>query len=363
MNDCKINHQSETMKDDIAVQTYPADVSYEKLKNRADSFSVLYRLWVDIIYILCYTNFWWSIVYYPLIAAYIFFCTQYWYLMLLYVLWIYCDRETPYNGGRKIKSWKTSIISKYTRDYYPTGLVKTADLSADKNYLFAAFPHGVLCSHVCTNFIHDTEIFQQFYPHVDLYFASLDGNFYSPIARDVLLSTGMVSVSERSLFNVLTGKPNSGTGCLIVVGGAAESFYADTDEYKLVLKNRKGFVRIALQTGASLVPVFGFGENQLFNLAKNKWLLKFQNFIYKHFGFAPIIILGRGLGSFKFQIPKRLPLITVVGKPIDLPKIEHPTKEEVTFYHQKFKDELYAIFEKYKTKYDPLGNDAKLIYV
>ena len=47
----------------------------------------------------------------------------------------------------------------------------------------------------------------------------------------------------------------------MIVGGAAESLEAFPGQYRLVLRKRKGFIRIALETGASLVPVFSFGEN------------------------------------------------------------------------------------------------------
>jgi hypothetical protein len=51
-----------------------------------------------------------------------------------------------------------------------------------------------------------------------------------------------------------------------------------------ILRRRKGFVRIALQTGASLVPVFGFGETDLFETyvpPPNSLLAKMQRFSHK----------------------------------------------------------------------------------
>ncbi len=36
--------------------------------------------------------------------------------------------------------------------------------------------------------------------------------------------------------------------------------------FNVVLGRRKGFVRLALQTGSSLVPVVSFGENDMFQV-------------------------------------------------------------------------------------------------
>jgi 2-acylglycerol O-acyltransferase 2 len=40
-----------------------------------------------------------------------------------------------------------------------------------------------------------------------------------------------------------------------------------------------------------------------------------------------------------------------VGKPIDVPKIEHPTDEDVNKFHQMYIDELQRLYETYKDVY------------
>lgn len=80
---------------------------------------------------------------------------------------------------------------------------------------------------------------------------------------------GLASVSRESCENLLSkGGPNGegmGRAITIVVGGARESLDAQPHSLKLVLKRRKGFVKLAIRTGADLVPVLAFGENDLYD--------------------------------------------------------------------------------------------------
>lgn len=57
----------------------------------------------------------------------------------------------------------------------------------------------------------------------------------------------MVPVSKRSLDFLLRGGP--GNAVVIVVGGAAESLDGVPGQQRVLLKGRRGFVRLALQHG------------------------------------------------------------------------------------------------------------------
>ena len=63
-----------------------------------------------------------------------------------------------------------------------------------------------------------------------------------------------------------------------MVGGAEEALEAKKDDFSLIIKNRKGFVKIAIQNGADLVPIYAFGENELFDQLDNSEGTKMRKF-------------------------------------------------------------------------------------
>lgn len=130
------------------------------------------------------------------------------------------------------------------------------------------------------------------------------------------------------------------------------------------MKDRKGFVKLAIQTGAALVPVYSFGENDIFDQPENEpgsLLRIFQDFIKKFIGITPPIVQGRGFFQYSYGIiPRRCPIKTVVGAPIETIRNELPTNEEVNDLHQRFIHELNTLFDLHK--HDFISNsDTKLI--
>lgn len=141
----------------------------------------------------------------------------------------------------------------------------------------------------------------------------------------------------------------------MVVGGAQEALNARPGNYKIVIKKRKGFVRVALETGASLVPVISFGETEIFDQPSNDpgtKLRAYQNFVKRWTGIAPAVFYGRGLlNKTTGFLPYNHPITTVVGAPIDVERNLSPSKEEVEELHNKFMEEIQKLFDDNKNKY------------
>lgn len=164
---------------------------------------------------------------------------------------------------------------------------------------------------------------RQLFPGIRSKLMTLNFHFYIPFFREVLLGLGMASASSNSIRMLLAASNEqsedgyTSNGVMIVVGGAQEAFHARPKNYTVVLKRRKGFVKIALQTGTPIVPVISFNEVDIFSQAESQpgsIIRRFQEFVKQLTGVSPIMFMGRGFFQYSFGwIPQRRP-ITTVGK-------------------------------------------------
>nr|AGF92151.1 diacylglycerol O-acyltransferase [Thraustochytrium aureum] len=282
--------------------------------------------------------------------------------MLGYYIWIFKIDKSPENGQRTpfLRYWSAW---RHFASYFPLRLIKTHNLDPSRKYVFAYHPHGIISIGAFGNFATNATGFSRKFPGIDLRLLTLEMNFWCPWIREFLLSMGVCSAAKRSCNKILSKGP--GSAIMLVVGGAAESLDTEPGTYRLTL-GRKGFIRVALDNGADLVPVLAFGENDIFDTIyyeSGTVMRKIQEVVRKRLGFATPVFSGRGFFNYSFGfLPHRRPVIVVCGRPIKVPKLpEHlrgsalsTTPEGVALvdqYHQKYVAELRRVWDLYKSKW------------
>jgi hypothetical protein len=123
--------------------------------------------------------------------------------------------------------------------------------------------------------------------------------FYCPILRDVLMWAGARDVSRPAL----TLAYEQGHHVCLIPGGQRE-MRMSRGQLRNVMNlstKHKGFIKLALQTGAHLVPMISFGEDELL---WNIYAPKMQAWTTKWIGFGlPFFPHGRWFAPFPNRIP------------------------------------------------------------
>ncbi|CAF0895187.1 unnamed protein product [Rotaria sp. Silwood1] len=271
------------------------------------------------------------------VAAWIFFIFRVLHSSIhLYGCWLLFDYRTDSKGGRWSNRFRRLCIWKQFANYFPLKLIKSEDLDPNRNYIFGYHPHGAFSLSAFGNFATDATHFSILFPNIRPHLMLLRLQFLFPCTRDLFLNLGACCVSRRSCEYLLSGKCGQGNALVIVLGGVPEMHATRNDTMIFYIKRRKGFVKLALKHGASLVPVISFGENELyerrtcFNLIPNG------------------IPCGRSIVG---HIPFRHPVITVVGKPIHVNKIVDPTATDIDQLHNEYIQPIEQLFEVNKCQY------------
>ncbi|EDO02328.1 hypothetical protein SS1G_04804 [Sclerotinia sclerotiorum 1980 UF-70] len=255
----------------------------------------------------------------------------------------------------------TTVFEKIRGERNGTRLHRTQELPPTRKYIFGYHPHGIISHGAFAAFATEALGFSQLFPGIKNTLLTLDTNFRIPLYREYALAMGLASVSKESCENLLSkGGPNKegmGRAITIVVGGAAESLDAQPYSLRLVLKRRKGFVKMAIRTGADLVPVLAFGENDLydqFSADSHPRIHKFQLLVKKLMGFTIPLFHARGVFNYDVGLmPYRRPLNIVVGRPIKVVQSKSPEQKDIDRVHEEYVTELERLWGLWKDDFAP----------
>ncbi|GAX74485.1 hypothetical protein CEUSTIGMA_g1934.t1 [Chlamydomonas eustigma] len=270
--------------------------------------------------------------------------------------YILTTRGNPQHTGSRRWPWLVKWFGENldaSMKFYFGGFEIIRDFKADpdpsRRYIFGFHPHGLYPTGAGLLPLSPT-FKTAFHPEVCPVTLTASIVYWVPAMRDILMWAGMRQVN-RSTF--ITALKECGS-VLVCPGGQAELIYThrlhmDKSERELVIyAGHKGFIRLAVQHRACLVPVLALGEARQFRDAVNAPSM--QKVSYKKFGFPfPYFVTGRwGFAPF----PDYGPVYYVLGEPIEPPECREGNKEDedaaVELLHQAFYRSMVSLFLKYR---------------
>ena len=156
----------------------------------------------------------------------------------------------------------------------------------------------------------------------------------------IMILRGIQGVDPENFKDLMKKKKNM----IIIPGGFEEATITNYNEDRVFIKDRKGFIKYALQYGYKIYPSYCFNENKTHYYFT--WI-KLGHLMNK-IKMPGVIFMSKFLNFLPNQNVK---LITVIGEGIQLPLKENASKEDVNFYHEVYIKNLTVLFDKYKERY------------
>ncbi|KAF0700338.1 Aste57867_9151 [Aphanomyces stellatus] len=306
---------------------------------------VHYLLWFGAVFSILYSIHWSGYTYVSIAAV------------VLYVPVFFNKAHvklTPAEGGMQWDGFRTHALWTLLCSYMKLDILREAPLDPSKQYIFGCHPHGILILSRLATFGGN---FEQLFPGIQARALGATPMFYIPMAREICMWVAAVDASPTTAVRVL----QQGMSVIVYPGGSKEIFLTDPNstETALVLGDRMGFVKLAIQYGADLVPMFAFGEKWMYNIWNPPTSVR--QFFLKTLKVPLLLFWGR----FGTWLPVRLTgnrrFGVVYGKPIPVHKNAHPTPDEVAALHAIYIERVQEIFAKYKAEFGYDDNETLTI--
>jgi hypothetical protein len=260
-----------------------------------------------------------------MIAIFIAFFGNTYARIILLILLIY-----QFLFAKRRESYRQLLRTMKAYNYFKSYNLHLEEEPKPSHCLFSFHPHGVMSVGVTLAF----SINEFFYKTSFCVSRALT---YVPLSGLFARLMGVEGVDNKTFETLM----DQGKNISFLPGGFEEATLTANDEERVFIKNRKGFIKYALKYGYSVYPCYTFGENNLF-MTFTRW--EKLRLLFNKIKLPGVLFISKYLWLPSNEVD----LYTVVGKPIDLPKIEKPTSEEVDKYHSIYIQELSSVFNRHK---------------
>lgn len=233
------------------------------------------------------------------------------------------------------KSWLFRGLFHHWRRFFALQVVMEDD-AIPHRALFGCFPHGVFP----LGLFLASSVSDEILPGRRVKGAIASAFFWVPLLGNLLSVFGCVPADAEEMEKHL----RADTSVFLLPEGIAGIFQTSFQSERAFLRSRKGFVRLAMQTGASLVPVYVFGQSHLLSVLPGNgsfleaWSRKLRVSLLLFFG------------DWMLPLPRAIPLLVVAGPSIETSS-SNLSDEAVDAKHAEFCQSLIALFDRHKASY------------
>lgn len=215
--------------------------------------------------------------------------------------------------------------------------------------LLCFHPHGCFVLGAIVNVAREPR--NKHSPYYGTFVGVADALFKIPFVREFLLLLNARPASAKMTEKLLS----SGNTVAICPGGIHEQLATDSKQERLFFPPNLGFVRQAMKHGTPLVPLYTFGENQLYDVPA--WSRQLSAKFKKHTGFGFPLPIGRYGIPF---VPKKTTLESHIGRAIEVGEANpSPTDAMVRKVFLRYCAELHRLFSEHSASALPADVAAR----
>lgn len=264
-------------------------------------------------------------------------------LAVLYLAWQVLEVVRPVGPTPKLVERFLKFSVQSATKYFSLKVVcEDQDaIQHGQTYVVGLEPHSALPTALPMMFNRFCEVLPS--PLRDIKILATSVAFYMPATKHLWWGLGIRPIDKRSFGDLLKAK----TSVVLVPGGLSECMIMKKGQEAMYLRKRLGFVKLALQHGAHLLPAFAFGQSDTYSWYRPGPPLvpvRVVDAVRKVLGFVPLTMWGR----FGTPVPHKVPMMVVFGKPIVLPKLDDPSQDEIRTYLNLYITAIEGICERYK---------------